>query len=140
MRDLKKSDRNRVVLNDSASGTEIGLFYSTPTAAQMCAYRQAAIKRKGGKVVVDNFAPALKFGLEIITGFDEGAFGFDGQPISSDPESPHFRDDWKGLLKETAADIVTMVAHCVFDGVRAGGVEDDVEFEGAEEARPLAQS
>lgn len=142
MRDLKRSDRNRVVLNDTASGTKIGMYYATPTAAQVKAYRSAAIRRKNGKVLVDNFDPALKYGLEIITGFDEGAFGYDGVTISADPSSPNYRADWRELLRETGADIVTMVAHIAFDGVRAGGgEEEEVVFgEEAEDSPPLATS
>ena len=141
MRDLKKSDRNRVVLQDTVSGTEIGIYYSTPTATQVKSYRQQSVRRKGNKVVVDNFGPALSFGLEIITGFDEGVFGFDGKPISSDPASPNYREDWKSLLAETAADIVTMVAHIAFDGVKAGKGDAEFEFEGeAEEILPLGKS
>jgi hypothetical protein len=141
MRDLKKDDRNKLVLDDTLSGTKIGVFYATPTTSQVKSYRQQSIRRKGNKVVVDNFDPALKFGLEILTGFEEGAFGYDGQPISADPASPHYREDWKVLLKETAADIVTTVAHIVFDGIRSGQNADDVEFgEEAEEIVPLGKS
>jgi hypothetical protein len=91
---------------------------------------------------LDSFDPALKFGIEIITGFDEGAFGYDGVVISSDPASPVYREDWKELLKETAADIVTMVAHIAFDGVKAEKGDAGIEFEGeaAEEVLPLGRS
>ena len=139
MRDLMKSDRNRVEFDDTLSGTKLGLFYTTPTVNQIKAYRQASITRKGNKVVVNNFDPALKYGLEILTGIDEGCFGYDGKPISSDPDSMNFRDDWKKLLQETAADIITMLAHVVFDGVKSG--KDTMEFEGeVEEAVPFEKS
>ena len=146
MRDLKKSDRNRVVFNDTVSGTKIGVYYETPTVAQVKGYRQASIRRQGNKVVMNTFDPALKYGLEIITGIDEGAFGYDGQPISADPVSPHFRQDWKMLLAETASDIVTLVAQVAFDGVRMDNGDGALSFEGEkdgeviEEALPLAKS
>jgi hypothetical protein len=57
-----------VVLDDAVSGTKIGIYYATPTAPQVKAYRQQSIRRKGNKVILDSFDPALKFGLEIITG------------------------------------------------------------------------
>jgi len=137
MRDLKKSDRNKVVLDDAVSGTKIGIYYSTPTASQIRSYRQQSVRRKGGKVIVDTFGPALKCGLEIITGFDEGAFGYDGSPISSDLASPNYREDWKQLLEETAADVVTLVAQIAFDGVKTDRL-DDIELGGeAEDALPL---
>lgn len=139
MRDLKRSDRNKIEFSDPVGGGKIVLYYATPTATQVKVYRQQSITRKNGKVIFNNFDPALKFGLEILTGFDEGAFGFDGQPISSDPESPNYRSDWKELLKDTAADVVTLLAQSVFDGLRTGAATDEVEMEGAvsEDAVPL---
>jgi hypothetical protein len=142
MRDLKKTDRNRIAFRDGVSDTVIVMFYSTPSASQIKAYRQQSIRRKGNKVVMDTFDPAMRFGLDIITGFEDGAFGYDGKPISSDTESPNYRSDWKDLLKEVAADIVTMVAAVAFDGVKMSGGESEFEFEGeaAEEVPPLARS
>jgi hypothetical protein len=142
MRDLKHSDRNKLTLNDGQTGEKIDVFYSTPTASQIRAYRQATIRKRGGKVIYDNFDPGLKYGLEIITGFSEGAFGFDGQPISSDPESPLYREDWKQLLAKTASDIVTVLATVAFDGVKVDKADSGIEFEGegAEDVLPLEKS
>lgn len=143
MRDLKQTDRNHITLKDSQTGEKIGIYYSTPTTSQIKAYRQASVRRKGNKVKVSTFDPSLKWGLAIITGFDEGSFGFDGEPISSDPDSPNYREDWKDLLAETAADIVTIVGSTVFDGVRMGAAGMDVEYDedeggdGAEEAEDV---
>jgi hypothetical protein len=88
-------------------------------------------------VIVDTFGPALQFGLEIISGFDEGAFGYDGSPISSDPASPNYREDWKKLLEETAADIVTLVAQIAFDGVKTDRLDDIEIGEEGEAVIPL---
>lgn len=141
MRDLKKSDRNKVVLADSVSGDELVIFYMTPTAPQVKAYRQQSIKRKGDKMVMDTFTPGLRIGLEIITGIGEGCFGYDGEPISSDPASPHFRKDWKELLKETACEVVLYVAQVAFDGVKIAkaSLEFDLE-EVVEDIVPLEPS
>jgi hypothetical protein len=142
MRDLKRSDTNRLALTDGVTGEKIVVFYATPQASQVKAYRQASIKRKGDKVVMNTFDPALKYGLEILTGFEEGAFGFDGKPISADPESPNYREDWKALLAETASDIVTIVAAVAFDGVKVEKADSGIEFEGeeAEAVLPLPKS
>jgi hypothetical protein len=142
MRDLKRSENNRLVMTDGVTGEKIVVFYSTPLASQIKAYRQASIKRKGDKVVMNTFDPALKYGLEILTGFEEGAFGYDGKPISADPASPNYREDWKNLLAETAADIVTIVAAVAFDGVKVEKTDSGIEFEGegAEEILPLVKS
>jgi hypothetical protein len=140
MRDLKRSDQNRMEFSDPVGGGKIVLHYATPTATQVKVYRQQSITRKNGKVIFNNFDPALRFGLEILTGFEEGAFGYDGQPISSDPASPNYRPDWKDLLKDTASDVVTLFAQSVFDGLRAGKADEDLTFgegEVAEEPVPL---
>lgn len=140
MRDLKRSENNRLALTDGVTGEKIVVFYATPTASQVKGYRQASIKRKGNKVVMNTFDPALKYGLEIITGFEEGAFGYDGDPISADSASPNYREDWKALLAETASDIVTILAAVAFDGVKVEKADSDIEFEGeeAEAILPLA--
>lgn len=142
MRDLKRSENNRLALMDGVSGEKIVVFYATPTASQVKAYRQASIKRKGDKVVMNTFDPALKYGLEILTGFEEGAFGYDGKPISADPESANYREDWKNLLAETASDIVTIVAAVAFDGVKVEKTDSGIEFEGEapEDVVPLGKS
>jgi len=143
MRDLQRSERNRVAFRDTASDTKIVIYYATPTTSQIRAYRKATIRRKGGKVVVATFDPGLKFGLEIITAFDDGCFGHAGKPISCDPNSPDYREDWKQLLAETASDIVTMVAQVAFDGLRLDGQAEPEFDEGEEEAEdilPLGKS
>lgn len=142
MRDLKRSESNRLTLTDGVTGEKIVVFYATPQASQVKAYRQASIKRKGDKVVMNTFDPALKYGLEILTGFEEGSFGYDGQPISADPASSNYREDWKALLAETASDIVTIVAAVAFDGVKVEKTDSGIEFEGegVEDALPLGKS
>ncbi|RJP20717.1 MAG: hypothetical protein C4529_08880 [Deltaproteobacteria bacterium] len=143
MRDLKKTDRNRVVLLDLQGGSKIGLFYATPTTSQVKGFHKESLRRKGNKVMVDSFDPALKYGLEVITGFDEGAFGYDGVPISADPAHPNYREDWKELLSETASDIVITLGRLVFEGVRPEQSSADIlvgEEEEAESAVPLALS
>ena len=139
MRDLKKSDRNRIEFDDPLSGTPLIVYYATPTARQIRAYQQSSIQRKGNKVVMNSFDPALKYGQEIITGIGEGCFGYDGKIISSDPGSPDYREDWKALLAESAADVITLLARHVFDGLRAA--KDTLEIEGeVEEAVPFQKS
>jgi len=134
MRDLKRSERNKIVLTGGPAGEKCEVYYSTPTVTQMRLYKQASLRRKGSKVVYDSFDPAMKYGLAIITGFSEGAFGYDGVPISSDPASANYREDWKELLAETAVDVIMVVAAVAFDGVRVEAADADVELgEGVEE-------
>jgi hypothetical protein len=142
MRDLTKSDRNKLVINDTRSGTEIELYYRNPTTQEEIEYQSKLIKRKGKKVLINAFETRLQMGLKILTGFREGDFGVDGKPISSDPSSPNYREDWKDLLKEYAADIVTAFAFAVFEGARINtdiGLEIDF-VEEIEEVPPLSKN
>lgn len=142
MRDLKKTDRNRVVLLDLQGGGKIGIFYATPTTSQVKNFHKESLHRKGHKVLVDSFDPALKYGLEVITGFDEGSFGYGRDPISSDPASPNYRENWKELLAETASDILITVGRMVFEGVRPEQSAADILMgeEDTEPALPLPKS
>ncbi len=139
MRDLKKTDRNVLKIQDAISGSEIELYYRMPTTQEMVQYQSKLIKKQGKKVLMNAFETRLEMGLKILTGFRDGDFGIDGSPISSEPSSSNYREDWKDLLKETAADIVTTLAFNVFEGVRIDtGVEFD--FEEAEDAPPLQRN
>ncbi|HHT9137385.1 MAG TPA: hypothetical protein ACFYEK_09110 [Candidatus Wunengus sp. YC60] len=126
MRDLKQSDKNVLKINDAISGSEIELHYRMPTTSEQVAYQSRLIKRQGKKVIINAFDTRLEFGLKIITGFGEGNFGFDGKPISTDKNSPNYRDDWKELIRQSAPDIINAFAMTVFEGAR---VEQDVDME-----------
>jgi len=141
MRELKRSDNNSIAINDARSGTEIELYYRNPTSREEALYQARLVKRKGGKVIVRSFDTRLDFGLKILTGFRDGDFCVDGQPISSTPDSPHYREDWKSIVAEGASDIVRTMAFTVFEGVRVQSA-DEIEIEETveEEPPPLARS
>lgn len=141
MRDLKKTDRNVLKINDMVSGSELEMYYRLPTTQEMVSYQNRLIKRQGKKVLINAFETRLEMGLKILTGFKEGDFGVDGQPISSDADSPNYREDWKDLLKETASDIVSTLAFAVFEGARIDTGSMDIDFEeAAEDVVPLPKS
>jgi hypothetical protein len=139
MRDLQKSERNTIRVQDAISGSEIELYYRTPTTKEMVEYQRLLVKRVQGKTIYDAVNARLTMGLKILTGFREGDFGFDGKPISSDPASPNYREDWKELLAESASDIITAFAFAVFEGVRVNP-ETDIEIGGIEDTPPLPKS
>jgi len=126
-RELKRSDRNKLAMIDPQTGDRVVLFYASPTAEQFRKYRQASVKYKGNKVEVDSFGPALRFGGEILTGFEYGAFSVDGKNFSFDPTSPDFREDWKALVNDCAADLVATLGSVVFDGVRIDKADPEEE-------------
>lgn len=128
MRDLKANDKNILHINDAISGTKLQVYYRIPTTQEMVAYQSKLVSRKGKKIVFNIFETRLEFGLKVITGFSEDAFGYDGKAISSDPINPNYRQDWKELLKQTSADIISLVAANVFEGAQIdGGLEMDME-------------
>ncbi|MDI9559676.1 MAG: hypothetical protein QM235_00600 [Pseudomonadota bacterium] len=140
MRDLDASAVNKIVINDARSGTEIELYYRNPTTQEEVEYQTKLYKRKSNKLIM-NPKIKLDLGLAILTGFREGDFGVKGKPISSDPESPNYYEDWKGLLARTASDIISTFATVVFEGARVAS-DTDVEIETVveEDIPPLVRS
>jgi hypothetical protein len=126
MFDLSQSDKNKVVILDSRSGSEIELYYRTPTTEEEVAYQSKLFRRAGKKVVLDGFT-RLEYGLKVITGFREGDFCVGDQKISSDRESPSYREDWKALLKDKAAGIVIAFAVAIFEGTGSKEKDEDEE-------------
>lgn len=116
MRDLEQSDKNTLTIKDAISGTDIELYYRLPMTPERVAYQSRMFRTKGGKMKVQVFEARIEFGLKILTGFREGDFGIKGKPIASDPQSKNYQEDWKELIKATAADIVNAFAFVVFEG------------------------
>lgn len=141
MRELTRSEKNTLTVLDTRSGSEIELYYRNPTSREEALYNTRLVKKKGAKIVIRSFDVREEFGLKILTGFRTGDFGVDGKPISSDPNDPNYRDDWKRIVAEGASDIVRTLALTVFEGVRVDSTAD-IELEEAveEEPAPLERS
>lgn len=116
-RDLKRSDRNELVIIDDISGGQITLYYRQPTAEEYIGYNSAIAKRDGDKITFDE-PLRMKYSLDVLTGVADGCLSVDGKPISTDPASEHFCADWKPLIQDTAADWLMILAAVVFDGTR----------------------
>ena len=127
MRDLDVSATNKITISDARSGTDIELYYRNPTTQEEVEYQSKLYKRKGNKLIL-NPRVKVNLGLAILTGFREGDFGVAGSPISSDVESPNYREDWKDLLGRMASDIISTFATVVFEGARVAS-DTDVEVE-----------
>ncbi len=142
MRDLQPSDKTKLTVFDAIGGGDVDLFYRMPTTKERTAYSSSLVKRKGNKIINKTGETRIRFGLDILTGVQDGYFSYGGQPVSSDPNSPDYREDWKDLVEKTASDLISALSVTVFEGVRpAGGdvemVSDDEE---AEDAVPLSTS
>jgi hypothetical protein len=114
-RDLKRSEQNRLVIADGISGDKIVLFYRQPTAAEYIRYHSETVERKDGKTTFDEEA-RIDFAREILTGAADGCLVFDGRPVSTDPANPAYDENWKQLIRETAADWLMLLAGVAFDG------------------------
>lgn len=142
MRDLSISEKNVLTINDGRSGSGIELHYRNPTTEEEAAYQIKMVRRQGKKVILNLHPTRVEFGLKILTGFRAGDFGFEGKPVSPDPASENYREDWKDLVKAGASDIIAILGRTVFEGAT---VESDVEIEDLtdeviEEAVPLEKS
>ena len=132
-RQLGEKVTNILNLNDPMTGEKISLQYATPTTGQRINYSRElqVVKRKGSKVEIEDnvYKTRVKFGLEILNGFEEAKADSDtgslsggyadeaGNPISSDPTSKNYRSDWKELVRKYAADHLEFLARKAFEGV-----------------------
>jgi hypothetical protein len=126
MRITSPDVKNELTINDPISGGQITLYYRLPTTQERLKYNQSLFQRKGNKITYTYTEARLKWGREILLGFEEGAFGVMSKtppggkgkevPYSSDPESKNYREDWKDLVCEFASDLIEVLAAHVFEG------------------------
>jgi hypothetical protein len=110
---------NKLILQDNLSGSEITLFYRMPTTQEVNAYANGMVTRKGNKLQRTLGEMRQLHGTKILTGVGEGSFGrmVEGKvvPLSSNPASANFDQDWKRQVAEQAPDIVEALAIHVFE-------------------------
>ncbi|MDH5524441.1 MAG: hypothetical protein OEY01_10685 [Desulfobulbaceae bacterium] len=115
-RTLGGSARNELRINDNLSGSELVVYYRMPTATERLHYSNKSVVREGGKVVFNHGPVRQEYGMKIFVGFKDGDFAdADGNPMSSDPQSPHYNKNWRDLIEKYAADIVEVLALFVFE-------------------------
>lgn len=123
MRDLKRSEKNVLVVDDKVGGSPIRIYYRQPTTTETLDYNREAYSLEGDgrkrRTLVMNHRAALKAALAVITGWEDGAFGVEGQAISADPAAPNYEPNWKTYLEDTAADILIAVGMQIFGGTNA---------------------
>jgi hypothetical protein len=123
MRVLGKDVINEMTIQDSFTGTEIAVYYRTPTTQERQAWLASLFSREGGEVKDEQTKANLEWGKTVLTGIGENCFGVpEGEngvkPISSNSESENYRADWRELLCEFAPDFVEFLAERVFRGHR----------------------
>lgn len=114
MRILSSSIINKMMLNDVISGSKITFHYRRPTTTEIVNYFSKLYKKDSSGVSVNNDS-RIEYALKVLTGFNDADFADDKGPISTDPGSLCYRQDWKELLKEQADDLLLTFAIAVFE-------------------------
>ena len=124
----------------TARGVDITVYHRDPEPEEIHAYNNEAIRRKGNKVEFRQSKAQVKYGAKILVGIKEGDFGIkmkksDKIPtiVSSNPDSPYYRKDWKRLFVKKVHLAVMALGAAIFGGTEAidGTSEvssDDDEF------------
>lgn len=87
-----------------------------PTTQERIDYQNEQVTREGNTIKSKMGETRQKFGLAILTGFDDGSFENDkGKAISCDPKSKDYDAKWKDLITINAPDIIEVLAVTVFD-------------------------
>lgn len=128
--------------NQRGEDVTFDLFYRRPSTEEVVAYNSRLFQKKNGKVINNVVPTRIEMGLRILTGFQDGVFFFNGKAISSDPASPDFYPDWKGLLKNALSGTVANFAFRIFEVVSEAQVdpEEVLAAEEGEESLPLGKS
>jgi hypothetical protein len=109
--------RHTLAIQDPVSGSVVTLHYRGPTSEERVAYQLSAFRLEGGERRFCLGETRLKFGLEILTGFEAGDFviaGAEGETLLDPARHP----DWKERLGAEAPDLVSYLAQQVFEGMR----------------------
>jgi len=126
MRDLT-AKTNIMRITDAIGGGIVELHYRLPTTEERLEYQRACLVQDGDEVRFDPGQARVDFGLLVLTGIRDGDFAADGKPISSNPDSPDYREDWKILLRATASDLLGALGMAVFEGARLLGPKQEAE-------------
>jgi len=117
---LEICNDNKLVLEHVKSGRSITLYYRDPTTEEQIAFSNSIVKRENRTIKFDQAGVRLRGGLKVCTGIEDGELaisdGKGGQiPVSSDPDSPDYRKDWKKILKQYLPDIMMLLGAHVFE-------------------------
>ncbi len=113
-------ERHHMAIQDPVSGSAITLYFRRPTSEERVAYQLSVFHLEGGDRRLRLSETRLKFGLDILVGFEPGDFVIqeNGEPEALDPER---HPDWKEHLARHAPDLVSYLGQQVFEGLRVLG-------------------
>jgi hypothetical protein len=113
--------RNKLTLIDNLGGGKINLYYRNPAPEEIAAFTNESLQRQDDEIVVRRGEARQKWGLVILEGFDDGDFVMADEesgkrvPISSDPESELYVENWKDFVVDGGADLIELLAIRVFE-------------------------
>lgn len=116
---LLGASQNELTILDHLSGSELKIAYRMPTEKERADYANGAVQRRGNKIRVTVGQARQKFGRKILAGIRDGDFAFmengEAFPLSSNRDSPHYREGWRDLVAQYAPDVLELLALRVFD-------------------------
>lgn len=128
MRILGNNIINKIEFFDKISESDLTLFYRLPTVVERIKYSNEIYTRQNNKILL-NPEVRLEYALKIVTGIGENQFAdTNNKPISSDNKNENFNPAWKSLLKESAAELLMVLAFRVFEGLteKVNGKKTDI--------------
>jgi hypothetical protein len=108
--------RNVIEIALGLSSTPLVLGFRLPSTEERIAYRAAQYVREGEEIRTRLYETRIEHGQAILTEFESGCLAVDGKPVSSDPRSEAYCEDWKDLLVQVAPQAVEALAVRVFEG------------------------
>lgn len=137
---IASSKPNTLRLYDNISGSNLELYYRTPTPAEQAKYINGMHKRVRNKVVTRTGENRQKWGKEILEGFRDNDFGYekDGETImvSSMAGKPGYREDWKEWFCKNNADLVDTLAIHAFENTSDLDEDKDLDDATEEDTNP----
>lgn len=131
---------NILRLFDNISGSNLELYYRTPTPSEQAKYINGMHKRVRNKVVNRTGENRQTWGKEILMGFRDNDFGeeIDGQVkvVSSTPGSEGYREDWKEWFCKNNADLVDTLAIHAFENTSDRDEDKDLDDDTGEDTNP----
>ena len=138
-RELKNKTAG-VTFSDSITGGQIKFFYRIPSASEIQEYDSMRIRREKNQSFDNTSTARIQMAMKILTGIRDGDFTAEDKPISSNPKSENYHENWKELVLDAAPDLLLLLGAFVFDHVPIS--VDDVENkkEVGEEVVPFSKS
>jgi hypothetical protein len=128
---LNLVESTKMIVIAAPGGDEVGVYFRQANTKEMHGYQNEAVQRKRNNVKFRSSEAQLKYGHKVMTGIRDGDCGapnVEGKmvPISSDPQSPDYRENWRELLEQYAPNIIIALGAYVFGGTEALEGEENI--------------